>query len=244
MAALPLVAGFAPFSSPTDRGSEAYRAGRYDEAASAYRKAVDGNPKEAVPHYNLGDAYYKKGDYEGALTEYRRALAFDPKMAEAYYNAGDCLYRLGRYEEALKAYRQADSLKKGDADTGFNIKLVLKRLAQLSKKKSGPSFGRQGGKGRGGTDGKGAGGQEESGPPGGYGQGQGSGPPMSDADIRALLARQSREEKALRNYFRPGKEAGQGGREAEIEQRLRGFGMTGMTPRAARPGQPYVERDW
>jgi len=244
---LPLIAGIAPFTSPTDKGNDAYHAGKYDDALDSYKNAVEADPGKAVPHYNLGDAYYKKGDYNNALTEYRRAIALDPKMPDAYYNAGDSLYRLGRYDDALKSYQQADSLRKNDADTGHNIELTMKRVKEQKEKPPQPK-GPQSkqGQGQGGHEKKGSESRQQA----QTGQGQGSKEPqsgqpgMSNEELQALLDRQSKEEKSLRNYFQPGRKDERTGRDAEIEQMLRGFGLSGMMERPARPGAPSVEKDW
>jgi hypothetical protein len=59
-----------------------------------------------------------------------------------------------------------------------------------------------------------------------------------------MLARQSEQEKNLRSYFRPGKRDPLSGRESQIEQMLRGMGVPVPRRGAAKPGAPYVEKDW
>jgi len=250
--AFPLLVGFPDVEGPTDKGTKAYDAGKFDDALSEYQKAVDDAPEAAVPHYNLGNAYYKKGEYEKAMTEYKRAAALDPKMPEALYNAGDALYRLGRYEDALKAYQAADAGKKGDKDTEHNIEITLKRVKQEKEKqqKQPPQTNKGQGQGKKKQDKPGNGNPQKQ-DAGNKGQGpqsnqpqqgnQQNGPQMSNEEVQALLDRQAKEEKNLRNYFRPGDKAGDGGREQQIEQMLRGFGLSA---RPVRPGQPYVEKDW
>ena len=66
---------------------------------------------------------------------------------------------------------------------------------------------------------------------------------MSKEEVQALLDRQAKEEKALRNYFRPGRKDAGSDRDAQIQQILRGMGMDGVRG-TARPGAPEVERDW
>ena len=171
-------------------------------------------------------------------------MKIDPKMADAYYNAGDALFRLGKYEEALKAFRKADALLKKDPDTEHNITVTLKKVKQEQEEKKKNGKPGQGQAGKGGRDqGKTQGGQDTS------GQGQSSGGPrdnqprMSNEEVQAMLDRQSKEEKSLRSYFRPGKKP-VSDRQAQIEQILRGAGAGAPSARAVRPGAPYVEKDW
>ena len=247
---LPFFLGAMPFTSPTERGTQAYNAGKFDDALENYQKAAEDNPDKAEAHYNLGGAYYKKGEYDKALKEYDEAVKLDPKMADAWYNSGDALYRMGMYDKALDAYKKADSLKKGDADTQHNINVVIKKVQQekeKQKQQQNPPQGKQK-QGQGKDDkGKGGGKEKENGGQGSAGQGQqggqDKGPSMSNEEIQAMMERQKKEEKQLRNYFRPGQKEQKDDREAQIEQILRAAGMQ-VPARAARPGAPYIERDW
>ncbi|MBI5696627.1 MAG: tetratricopeptide repeat protein [Nitrospirae bacterium] len=241
---LPLIAGFSPPSGPTDRANEAFAAGRYDDALGGYRKAAEDDPDKAEAYYNLGGAYYKKGEYDRALSEYGKALELDPKMADAYYNSGDALYRLGRYEDALKAYGKADGLRK-DEDTKYNIIVTQKKIKKEQEEKNkqaqkGGQQTNQSSKGQNPSGGQ-QGQEQKQGRTGGSG-GQGGQQRMSSDAVQALLDRQAREEKRLRNYFRPGKKD-ERTREDEIDQMLRGFGLPGLSGRP-KPGAPYVEKDW
>lgn len=245
--AFPLLAGFTALTTPTDKGNEAYNAGKYDDALDMYQKAADDNPDKAEAHYNLGSAYYKKGEFDKALKEYGEAVRLDPKMADAYYNAGDSLYRLGKYEEALDAFKKEEALTKKDPDTVHNIVLVLKKIKAEQKQKQKQGGQPQGRQGQG-RDKNSQGGQSQ--PSGGRdpaqqsGQaGQREGPRMSNEEVQAMLDRQKKEEKSLRNYFRPGKKQ-MPDRQAQIEQMLRGTGGAAPSGRQARPGAPYVEKDW
>jgi Ca-activated chloride channel family protein len=245
---LPFLVGATPFESPTEKGTQAYNAGRFDDALENYQKAAEGNPDKAEAHYNLGGAYYKKGEYDRALKEYDEAVKLDPKMADAWYNSGDALYRMGMYDKALDAFKKADGLKKGDADTQHNIDVVIRKVKQEKQKQQQKPPQGNNKQGQGKDDkGKGEAQDSDSGGQGSAGQGrqsgQDKGPSMSNEEIQAMMERQKKEEKQLRNYFRPGQKEQKDDREAQIEQILRAAGM--QTPgRTTRPGSPYIEKDW
>jgi Ca-activated chloride channel family protein len=74
-----------------DEGAQAYRRGRFDAAAQAWRD-VPG----ADAAYNLGNALAKSGDYAGAVAAYDHALRLQPGMDDAVANR----------EAVLKAMRQ------------------------------------------------------------------------------------------------------------------------------------------
>ena len=246
---IPLIMGISPLQSPTEKGTEAYSAGKYDDALEAFKNAAEESPDKPEAHYNLAGAYYKKGEYDQALKEYEQAVKLDPKMSEAYYNMGDALYRMGQYDPALKAYQKADALKAKDADTEHNISVTLQKIKQKEQEQK--KQGQQSMKTKGGQQDKGQGQNNQNRSAGNQNKGQGpasnqpkSGPQMSNEEVQALLDRQKKEEKSLRNYFRPGKKDEASDREAQIEQILRAAGMQVPSARMASPGAPHVDKDW
>jgi len=243
----PLITAFSPISTPTEKGNQAYRTGKFDDALEAYQEAAKDNPGKAEAHYNLGGAYYKKGEYDKALAEYEKAVKLDPKMAEGYYNMGDSLYRMGEYEQALKAFQAADSLKRQDPDTVHNIEVTRlkvkeeqERKKRQAKNSKGPEKQGQGLDKRNQAGGGGQGANQNGQDSGG---GKPSGPQLSNEEVQAMLNRQKEEEHQLRNYFRPGKKDKNTDREAQIEQILRSIGAP-VPGHPAQGGSPRVEKDW
>lgn len=74
-----------------DDGAQAYRVGKFDAAAEAWRK-VPG----ADAAYNLGNALAKSGDYARAITAYDRALRLQPGMDDAIANRAAVLKAMRR----------------------------------------------------------------------------------------------------------------------------------------------------
>jgi tetratricopeptide (TPR) repeat protein len=68
------------------QGNEAYRAGRYEEAASAYQRILDGGVRDPRVHYNLGNAFFKLGRLGAAILHYERAVRLDPSDRDAREN--------------------------------------------------------------------------------------------------------------------------------------------------------------
>jgi tetratricopeptide (TPR) repeat protein len=75
-----LVAGCATAYS---RGAEAFRAGRYDEAAREFEAAVEAGTKRLEALTGLGIARYKIGNFAGAADALRPVLVEDPRRGEA-----------------------------------------------------------------------------------------------------------------------------------------------------------------
>ncbi len=67
-------------------GNASYAEGRYLQAISAYRRAVDGGFLNAELFYNLANAYYKAGELGSAVLFYERALRINASHEDALEN--------------------------------------------------------------------------------------------------------------------------------------------------------------
>ncbi len=83
------------------RGLAALRAGRHDEAARAFRRALRGAPERGELHRALGAALFAGGDPEGAAGAFREALKRHPADDLARTGLADCEQALGRPMAAL-----------------------------------------------------------------------------------------------------------------------------------------------
>ncbi|MBP5534566.1 MAG: tetratricopeptide repeat protein [Alphaproteobacteria bacterium] len=88
---------------------------QFDAAIEALTQMLKVNPKVALFHMTLGDAYREKGDYENALRSYQNAGQLvlgrsDKQVAPVYFYQGVCLESLGNKEEALDLFKKALSL--------------------------------------------------------------------------------------------------------------------------------------
>ncbi|MDS4041498.1 MAG: tetratricopeptide repeat protein [Candidatus Competibacter sp.] len=98
-----------------------------DEAESAFRHAMEIDPKAARPWYNLGLLLQERlGRPEDAEAAFRQAIVLDPKAALPWTALGDLLQeRLGRPEDAEAAYRRAIEFDPKDAGLWNNLGILL-----------------------------------------------------------------------------------------------------------------------
>ncbi len=98
---------------------EAYEtAGRNEEAAGAYQKAVELKPDQAGYYNNLGNALARLGKIDEAMVAYQKSASLDPaNAASAWRNAGIVFYNAGKSKEAVEPLRKATELdpKNGQA---------------------------------------------------------------------------------------------------------------------------------
>ena len=99
-------------------------AGRFEEAADAYRSLIERSPDDPALHLNLGYALEHLDRLDEALASLDRALELKPNLALAHYNRGVVLERLGDRERAIAAFRAAAQ----NDDTLSSARTALQRL--------------------------------------------------------------------------------------------------------------------
>ena len=100
-------------------------AGRWQDAETSYRRALDRKRDYAEAHYNLGGALRAQGRLDEAVTSYDQALALRPNHAETHLNLSTTLQAQGKLEDAAEACRRAISSKPDLAAAHNNLGNIL-----------------------------------------------------------------------------------------------------------------------
>jgi tetratricopeptide (TPR) repeat protein len=79
----------------------------YNEAAVAYQRLLDQDPRDAEVLNKIGIAYQQLGEDSLAERFYRRAMRADAKAAAAVNNLGTIEYARQRFGKAIKYYKKA-----------------------------------------------------------------------------------------------------------------------------------------
>jgi tetratricopeptide (TPR) repeat protein len=121
-----------------DRGVDAYRHDRDEEAVEVFKQAVQLDPDFAEAHYRLGLALHAAGQgeeadkaYAEAVKAYEKMTKRDEKDSDAFYFLGLCYEKLDKYDDAVKALKEAvkNSPVEND-DKYFELALAQYKLAQ------------------------------------------------------------------------------------------------------------------
>jgi tetratricopeptide (TPR) repeat protein len=102
----------------------------FDEAATAYRRALEIDPYLVPALINLANIHYSRDEIAEAQALYERAIALEPDVFEAHFNLGNILHDLGRYREAQASYRDALKLNPTYADAHFYLAVTLEKNGQ------------------------------------------------------------------------------------------------------------------
>jgi hypothetical protein len=102
----------------------------FDEAASAYRHALEIDPYLVPALINLANIHYARDEIVEAHALYDRAVALEADVFEAHFNLGNIYHDLGRYPQAQACYREALSLNPTYADAHFYLAVTLEKSGQ------------------------------------------------------------------------------------------------------------------
>ena len=103
---------------------------RMEEAAKAYRRALEDDPDLVAALINLANIRYSRDELAEAQALYERAIALDGSYFESHFNLGNIHHDHGRYAEAESSYRSALFLNNGYADAHFYLAVTLEKMGR------------------------------------------------------------------------------------------------------------------
>jgi tetratricopeptide (TPR) repeat protein len=110
--------------SALDDGDESTR----EQAAAAYRKALERDPYLVAALINLANIHYSRDELAEAQALYERAIGLESDFFEAHFNLGNIYHDLGRFNEAQDCYAEALRLNPYYADTHFYLAVTLEKM--------------------------------------------------------------------------------------------------------------------
>lgn len=102
-------------------------------AETAFRKAIELQPRSATAHRGLGEALWVQARARDAVRELRAAVQLDPSDAAAYAALGEALFHAGQVAEARGALEKAVALDAGDWHSQFRLAQLLLEAGEASR---------------------------------------------------------------------------------------------------------------
>ncbi len=128
------------------QGNKAFRAEKYDKAATHYMETLRHKPTGARALFNLADTYLAKGDVRAADSLFAAAAQYETNAtvrSMAYHNRGyicqktagrDSQHRQEMLRQAIEMYKQALRLNPHADDSRYNLALCQKQLKDEKNK--------------------------------------------------------------------------------------------------------------
>lgn len=90
-----------------DRGIQAFREGRTEDAVRLLKEAVSEDPRDQRAYLVLGAAYIQRREYDEAVAAFERARDLRYDLPHVHYNLGLAYQKVGRPQDAIAAFRAA-----------------------------------------------------------------------------------------------------------------------------------------
>ena len=106
---------------------------QFAEAAAAYQKAIDANPKHPTAHYNLGLALERQGQFDKASEAFAQAATVNPNLWQARLGQGVCALELKKPEQALSHFDATLAAVPNHAQAQLGKAMALQTLGKLEE---------------------------------------------------------------------------------------------------------------
>lgn len=113
--------------------AQLYRAGRIEDAAARYERAVSLDPRDANAHNNLGVALVQLRRIDEARVQFERALHLRPDHAHAHHNLGNVLAQAGKIGDAIPHLEYACALNPDLVDTHRSLGAACRKEGRLDE---------------------------------------------------------------------------------------------------------------
>lgn len=117
----------------TLQGNALVRAGRLDEAATLFERALASNPGNVEAINGLANIHARRGDAAKAVPLYRRGLAERPGDPAMLMNLGNVLAITGDGAAAIEAYEAALAVQPGSPTVLVNLASALARMRRFDE---------------------------------------------------------------------------------------------------------------
>ncbi len=109
-------------------GNVYFDTGAYEEAVTAYTRAIELDVRFAWPYSNLALTYVQKEKYEEAVLLYQRSIELfdtDKDKAVTFNRLGNVYRRMNDYDNAIASYQRADELDPNNATRSLRSRFSL-----------------------------------------------------------------------------------------------------------------------
>jgi tetratricopeptide (TPR) repeat protein len=103
---------------------------RWEQAAGAYRRALEIGGPDAETCFNLGNVLLRLGRQAEAIQSYVQTVELEPRWVEAWNNVGIALGAIGRLEESIESLRVAVDIEPHYGEAHYNLAETLEQAGR------------------------------------------------------------------------------------------------------------------
>lgn len=132
LSALIVAVAFAqPVNNIIQKGNEAYRQGKFDDAVKYYKNALRKDPANNTAWYNLANALQRQSNFKEAQKDYDQVIAktgVNSLKAESNYNKGLAYVKEKNLLGAISSFKESLRGNPSDEDARENLQLAINEL--------------------------------------------------------------------------------------------------------------------
>jgi tetratricopeptide (TPR) repeat protein len=107
--------------------------GRYQDAASEYRKVALLNPDHPEIYNNLAWALIESKRYIEALVPLKKSIKLNPNSKDTYYSMGWVYGELKRYDEAIDALKKTLQIDPNHSEAEAHLNTMKRYLKEVTE---------------------------------------------------------------------------------------------------------------
>jgi len=119
-----------PGQKESQQAYQLYQEGKYEEALTEYKKAIEKNPEEMINYYNLGVTFMALDRNDEAIEAFKETIEIDQKNFAALKFLGQLYAKKNESQEAENYFSQAAGLSEKDPELFYNLGVIRMNAAQ------------------------------------------------------------------------------------------------------------------
>lgn len=124
-----------------NEGNKLMKEEKYQEALSAYGRAIALDASNPIYYCNRAAAYSRIGEYQKAIDDCHQAIRYDANYGKAYGRLGLAYSKMNRHQEAIDAYKNALRIEPDNTDYKNNMEVTQQRLEEQQQSGSSSALG-------------------------------------------------------------------------------------------------------
>eukprot|EP01010_Urceolus_cornutus_P000742 NODE_1253_length_1006_cov_288.328109_g964_i0.p1 GENE.NODE_1253_length_1006_cov_288.328109_g964_i0~~NODE_1253_length_1006_cov_288.328109_g964_i0.p1 ORF type:complete len:276 (-),score=82.18 NODE_1253_length_1006_cov_288.328109_g964_i0:178-951(-) len=99
-----------------DKGNQAFKAGKYQDAVKWYSQAIQVDPRNETLYSNRAATYSALDKHPEALADAEKCIQLKPEWVKGHFRQGVALFKMGKYDLATASYKKSLEIDPNNED--------------------------------------------------------------------------------------------------------------------------------